>query len=1478
MPRIKIIKVPKKKLKRFDPGGPIMPGTLSTVINGYQQSAIAPQQNLSNSFFTLMNEDIQGNPINQPPPNPYTNPPKLSDAISASGTDNAREAIAKDIGIGKDDRFIGTSPDAMNAKAPDKKRSGITGEQALNVESTIANYVNNYKQQKQANEFQANSRLTDNYSAVNKSPDRGWYTQGAGMYDPSRMGYKGQRATGGLVKAADGMLIKGDEIVNKAFLPDINTDMPNRSAQPAAAPSMEAAPETSEKISLSGDFNNYAEKAQKYISKRNPNTDITGEMLATGAQKAFKATGKVVPVELALAQLTLEGYLEKGTSNKPQRTRNPFNVGNTDDGSVVNYSSLQPGVDKYFDLLAKHYLNVRTPEQLLNNFVNSKGHRYAKGEDYESGLKSIIRNINQTIGQTSQPATQKNTGNTLNNLTGFAGQQGFDVTSTTGGQHNTGSKHYQGKAIDVRTRDKSPEEIAAFMAKAQQQGFRVLDERQRPAGQAVWGGPHLHLEQAKLGGQTNNSNMKIRITGTPDQMAKGGEPTYGGQSNYGLYIGQRDLYKTMAKQPYEDSSNSMGEQKNPDSEFALEAEGGETILRPDGTHMDIVGPRHSEGGVKLTKNQAPEGSFIYSDTKKMKIKDPKILNYFGKSGSKAGGVTPADLAKQYDVNKYRAILKDPVKDKLSKDTAKLMIENYERKLAHLALVQESIKGFPQGIPEIAKGLVPEQGGGQQQSAIGRYGGMFGQGGMPRYQTGGGGCLPGYAYDGEVDDCVKLPEGVQLPSQQTGPPQQVSSPGGTPAPVVMPDQQVGATPIGLGFNFNNAQGEKEGSYNIGVGAKANIQNGKLGNPNYNASFNFPRLFGKDKGLSLTGNYGNGDLKIGANTKFPFLKGTLGVKGAYTQNFNTNDGANQNFMRTAPAVNAPKSNVNAGVEWNGKLGKTNIKISGNYGNPTGGFADGGMSQYQVAGTVQGGFDPADPLGVKKMLTDAMNGTLKPTSKTGTAAAAVQTGAGHNPNASNAGAPAWFKPWVTSKTKAGRTSPTNKTTTFDTQDPNKFYTDYNYWKGLNNGKDFSNPEEFQNFVYDTVSSQDPGAINEMWKDWGTTNRGKQFPKDPRKAFADKFFGARTAKLMSWTKPTTTLPPSTQTTTAPVPVLTTTKPPIIPPPPSLIPPTKNPPGEQPITPGWTNIDKRNYLNAGADYASLKKYHPYATNVQPVLPEFVPVDWRGQAAAFQSATNAAANQLGAYLPGQSMASNLSSLAGQQAENLGKAISGVDQYNAAGASNMDLQRANMLNQASLYNAQNADKMAAEENVFDDRFRTAERLGRKGLLKTRNQGEENAAKLYNTNITESPYYTIDPATQTLRFNSDAAKAQWEAETKGGGSDQDAGKIARLKKIMDNPTISAMSPENREFYVNNLMGWDTPPAKQKKVQIDPVTKGNKTETTTYDENGNPKEKFGGSIGASFVKSMGDWYNKLNYIADPVQRQRTAEAYAHKMHFGR
>lgn len=81
---------------------------------------------------------------------------------------------------------------------------------------------------------------------------------------------------------------------------------------------------------------------------------------------------------------------------------------------------------------------------------------------------------------------------TWRELSQFATQRGFTVTSSTGG-HHLGWAHKAGRAVDVRTRDHSTSDVNAFMRDARSHGITVIDER--GGGNAAWSGPHLHLQK-----------------------------------------------------------------------------------------------------------------------------------------------------------------------------------------------------------------------------------------------------------------------------------------------------------------------------------------------------------------------------------------------------------------------------------------------------------------------------------------------------------------------------------------------------------------------------------------------------------------------------------------------------------------------------------------------------------------------------------------------------------------------------------------------------------------------------------------------------------------------------------------------------------------------------------------------------------------------------------------------------------------------
>lgn len=200
---------------------------------------------------------------------------------------------------------------------------------------------------------------------------------------------------------------------------------------------------------------------------------------------------------------------------------------------------------------------------------------------------------------------------------------------------------------------------------------------------------------------TIHSNIYRQFGGdiNPDFFA------YGGQSqSYGLDLGrgiaQYNNPNGINTNPFNTTDTLQPVSRDGAN---IEAEKGETIVGDfdqDGQneHMIVGGKRHSQGGTPLN---VPDNSFIFSDTKKLNMKGAEIVP-FGKSETNKKSYTPAELAKQYDINKYKAILDNPNSDPISKKTAELMIDNYQDKLAKLSLVQEAKKGFPQGIPDMAQ--------------------------------------------------------------------------------------------------------------------------------------------------------------------------------------------------------------------------------------------------------------------------------------------------------------------------------------------------------------------------------------------------------------------------------------------------------------------------------------------------------------------------------------------------------------------------------------------------------------------------------------------------------------------------------------------------------------------------------------------------------------------------------------------------------
>ena len=151
-------------------------------------------------------------------------------------------------------------------------------------------------------------------------------------------------------------------------------------------------------LTMEEGYKMYSEICDVFIKLRTPNLlNITGDMMASSAKRTFEKRNKYIPPELALGQLAAEGGIGNPDANSlPIKTKNPFNVGNTDDGSTIDHSSVQSGIDAYYNLIAKDYIGKgRTAQDLIYNFVNHKNLRYAGAPNYEKVVGSIARQVNK---------------------------------------------------------------------------------------------------------------------------------------------------------------------------------------------------------------------------------------------------------------------------------------------------------------------------------------------------------------------------------------------------------------------------------------------------------------------------------------------------------------------------------------------------------------------------------------------------------------------------------------------------------------------------------------------------------------------------------------------------------------------------------------------------------------------------------------------------------------------------------------------------------------------------------------------------------------------------------------------------------------------------------------------------------------------------------------------------------------------------
>lgn len=142
-------------------------------------------------------------------------------------------------------------------------------------------------------------------------------------------------------------------------------------------------------MSYQGVKSDLVDVTQHYIDSVAPNSGLRALILVENCEKYG------IPVTFALAQGEVESHF--GTTGLAYRTNSVWNVGAFDNYGLEDishkFSNPNDSVVPYLELLIQNYLPSKTVEDLLENFIDINGNRYATDKYYESKLKSTLKYI-----------------------------------------------------------------------------------------------------------------------------------------------------------------------------------------------------------------------------------------------------------------------------------------------------------------------------------------------------------------------------------------------------------------------------------------------------------------------------------------------------------------------------------------------------------------------------------------------------------------------------------------------------------------------------------------------------------------------------------------------------------------------------------------------------------------------------------------------------------------------------------------------------------------------------------------------------------------------------------------------------------------------------------------------------------------------------------------------------------------------------
>lgn len=143
-------------------------------------------------------------------------------------------------------------------------------------------------------------------------------------------------------------------------------------------------------------YPNLINEVDTYIDKISPSSKLDGK---TVVDMCIKYN---IDIMFVLAQGQIESHF--GTTGTARKTNSVFNVGafdgyssNTQIKKGYGFDHPNDSVEPYLILLINNYLvNDKNTDDLMYNYVNKYGQRYASHTGYEKMLRSVYNKINKT--------------------------------------------------------------------------------------------------------------------------------------------------------------------------------------------------------------------------------------------------------------------------------------------------------------------------------------------------------------------------------------------------------------------------------------------------------------------------------------------------------------------------------------------------------------------------------------------------------------------------------------------------------------------------------------------------------------------------------------------------------------------------------------------------------------------------------------------------------------------------------------------------------------------------------------------------------------------------------------------------------------------------------------------------------------------------------------------------------------------------